>query len=337
MSGLSVVSRMARRICNLRAARAGAGGTASFGAHSAPARNPEGSREQGVACTPLAGFPPRCTPLAIAALSLFFGIPVLNGCAAGTPPAESGRAPAIDAVLPLDPAGSGLRLFRLGAQRHARVLPDSGGGRATDPQPAESAWLKLAAPAGPFRPVQAVPGQRGYFHLVDAASGRLCLYDADAALLSTFALPAEFVPFRAGRAAVFRGSDGAFTFLDYSSGEAWQFADRQTADAGATGWIPRGRTKLAAGVRSCVQPAGSTELFCTGGDGSALRFDGALNRVAAASGEAESAAQRAAWDPAHSRWRIEGYLPGTPHAAPAGSSRYLFDPESKRWIVSDSL
>src|SRR5690606_38660322 len=118
-----------------------------------------------------------------------------------------------------------------------------------------------------------------YFLLVDAASARLCLYDSSAALLATTPLPEAFTPFQAGRVAVFRAADGAFTFVDYAAGEASQFADRQTSGAGKTQWIPRGRVKLPAGLRACMQPPGSEELFCRGGDGGPLRFDGALNRI----------------------------------------------------------
>lgn len=236
------------------------------------------------------------------------------------------RNAGIDAVLPVE---KGWRVFSLGTQRHARVAGDSAAWPGGVPD--SLAWRKLTAPAGPFRPVQAVPGQRGYFHLVDAASGRLCLYDADAALLSTFALPAEFLPFPAGRAAVFRGADGAFTFLDYGSGEAWQFADRQTIDAGMTQWVPRGRVKLPAGLRGCVQPAGMTDLLCRAGDGSPLRFDGALNRIPAGLREDVRAFPlRPEWyggDTGSGRWLLRGI------AANGADPLFLFDPEQRRWVV----
>ena len=172
-----------------------------------------------------------------------------------------------DAFVPLE---DGVRLLRFGgfaAAEHAR--PDS-----------MPRWLTLAAPAGAFRPVQAVWAQRGYFLLADAASSRLCLYDADAALLSTFPLPEAFTPFTPGRAAVFRGADGAFTFLDYTTGEAWQYADRLTGDGNAR-WVLRGRTRFPTGVRACVQPPGATSLLCRMGRDTPVQFDGALNRVPA--------------------------------------------------------
>jgi len=180
----------------------------------------------------------------------------------------------IDAVLPVE---GGWRIFQLGQRRSTRV----GSTAEAWPSgiPAVTRWTTLAAPTGAFRPVQVLAGQRGYFHIVDAASARLCLYDAEGSLLSTFPLPPEFTPFAAGRAAVFRGADDAYTFIDYGAGEAWQFAERQTLDAGATRWTARGRVKLPGGTRDCVQPPGATDLFCTDASGSPLRFDGALNQV----------------------------------------------------------
>jgi hypothetical protein len=234
-----------------------------------------------------------------------------GGAADGTAYASSST---LDAVMPV---GAGWRIFQLGARREAFV-------RDT---PFAPPWRTLAAPSGPFRPVQAVAGQRGYFHLVDAASSRLCLYDADAALLSTHPLPAEFTPFPAGRAAVFRGADGAFTFIDYGSGEAYQYADRQTIEAGATQWVPRGRVKLPAGTRECAQPAGSSDLYCRDASGAPLRFDGALNRAPVrTAGEAarmtpqgaspyaaSSTALRARWQPGdhptNSGWVFDALRP----------------------------
>ncbi|HLU70487.1 MAG TPA: hypothetical protein VKZ88_06925, partial [Fibrobacteria bacterium] len=108
----------------------------------------------------------------------------LAGCA--TPGVRShvvvaGAGPETDAVLP---APDGWRLFQLGTRRHAVVpaRPDAW----VQGVPRAPVWKTLAAPSGAFRPVQAVPGHRGYFYLVDAASARLCLYDAGASLLSTY-------------------------------------------------------------------------------------------------------------------------------------------------------
>jgi hypothetical protein len=284
----------------------------------------------------------------IAPFALVFS---LSGCASSSA-ASSARAGAlpdapevvIDAVLP---AGEGFRVFQLGTLRHAKIPgnPEAWAGGTPAVAPASSGssapsvpgdtasvvWLKLAAPAGAFRPVQTVPAQRGYFLLVDAASARLCLYDDGAGLISTFPLPEAFTPFPAGRAAVFRGADGAFTFVDYAAGEAWQFADRQTSGAGTTQWISRGRVKLPAGARACMQPPGSEELFCRGGDGSPLRFDGALNRVSARSlrdGNFQNAdpdaRTLAVWDAATGEWTLEG-------RATDGTTLFRFLPAQKRW------
>lgn len=233
-----------------------------------------------------------------------------------------GPAPAIDAVLP---AGDGWRLFRLGALRHATAARDPETGVLSPPASAShSGWQTLASPSGPFRPVQAIPAQFGYFLLVDAASGRLCLYDSAAALIATSPLPEPFTPFPAGRAAVFRGADNAFTFVDYAAGEAWQFADRQTSGAGQTQWIPRGRVKLPAGTRACMQPPGSAELFCRGGDGSPLRFDGALNRVPAHRADARGGRTAAVWVPASGEWALEG-------RAEDGTALFRFLPSRRLW------
>jgi hypothetical protein len=260
---------------------------------------------------------------------------------------------AVDAVLPV---GDGFRVFQLGTLRHAKipgspeawaggmpaVTPASPAPSSQDTSPdtspvpvSPSSWLKLATPAGAFRPVQAVPAQRGYFLLVDAASARLCLYDEGAALLSTFPLPEAFTPFPAGRVTVFRGTDGAFTFVDYAAGEGWQFADRQTSGSGATQWVSRGRVKLPAGLRSCMQPAGSDELFCRGADGSPLRFDGALNRVPAHRVSAWEASDirenipgtfvTAKWNVEAREWVLEG---GTQR----GPVLFRFVPAQRRWL-----
>jgi hypothetical protein len=263
----------------------------------------------------------------------------LAGCASPAPRSPAGSSPElpVDAVLP---AGDGWRVFQLGTLRHAKVpgSPEAWAGgtpavtpatSSSDPS-ASSPWLKLAAPTGAFRPVQAVPAQRGYFLIVDAASARLCLYDENAGLLSTFPLPEAFTPFPAGRTAVFRGTDGAFTFVDYATGEAWQFADRQVSGAGATQWVSRGRVKLPAGLSACAQPPGSEELFCRGGDGSPLRFDGALNRIPAHlardARDATDPARRisAVWDAEAGEWALEG-------RAVDGTALFRFLPAQRRW------
>ncbi len=269
-------------------------------------------------------------------LLLAGGLPLgIQGCASngGNAPrsgAGSGPPPvAIDAMLP---SGDGWRAFRLGALRHAKLTGDPATG-IHPPPISGSEWLTLAAPSGPFRPVQVIPAQFGYFLLVDAASSRLCLYDSAASLIATTPLPEEFTPFPAGRVSVFRAADGAFTFVDYAAGGAWQFADRQTSGAGKTQWIPRGQVKLPAGLRDCMQPPGSAEMFCRGGDGAPLRFDGALNRLpvrATPDGSREGARAVAVWiagggaDPG--AWAIEGRTAG-------GVALFRFLPARRQWIT----
>jgi hypothetical protein len=283
------------------------------------------------------------------------GVMLLAGCASSassslaSSPASLSSAGAVDAVLPV---GDGFRVFQLGTLRHAKIAgsPEAWAGGTPAVTPTSpvlsssdsssvaiptSSWLKLAAPAGAFRPVQAVWAQRGYFLLLDAASARLCLYDEGAALLSTFPLPEAFTPFSTGRTAVFRGADGAFTFVDYAAGEGWQFADRQTSGAGTTQWVSRGRVKLPAGLRSCMQPPGSEELFCRGADGAPLRFDGALNRVPAHRAAASEASDvrggipgpfmAAKWNGEAREWILEG-------RADSGSKLFRFLPAQRRWL-----
>jgi hypothetical protein len=324
---------MIGRVCNLRAATDQACRNARFARFDVnldAQRNSPRSRGQSRVRISLPGFH--------VLLPLLLALTLWNGCALpGSPGDRTGveaapREPALDAVLPYS-AGTttaNWRVLRLPERLHVRLSPDSTVWVNGRPQIAPAAWRKLAAPSGPFRPVQAVPGLRGYFHLVDAASGRLCLYDADASLISTFALPAEFTPFPTGRVAVFRGADGAFTFLDYASGEARQYADRQTVDVGSTGWFPRGKTRLPSGLRDCIQPAGSAELFCYGADGGALRFDGALNRVPAWNASDVTAAgwQRAVWNPASARWDLWGFTRATDSLA---NPLYILDPASRNW------
>jgi hypothetical protein len=231
---------------------------------------------------------------------------LLTHCAPGPGP-EGSRSPATSVVMPVDavlPLAEGWRVFSLGMQRHARVSDARKDWSGSEAWP----WLVLTPPSGPFRPVQVIMGWNGSFYLVDAASARLCLYDTAAALLSTFPLPETFTPFPAARAAVFRGADGAFTFIDYGSGEAFQYSERRTTDAGAARWVDRGKVKLPAGTGDCEQPPGSTDLFCRGGDGGPLRFDGALNRLPPSSGEVAGTRGRwrVLWDPAKGQWVKQG-------------------------------
>lgn len=222
-------------------------------------------------------------------------------------PSASEPRPAVDALLPVRHEGEvrapEWRLFRLAAQRFARVPADSAAWAGDAWTAAE--WKALPSPGGAFRPVQAVQAARGYFLLVDAASSRLCLYDTSAGLISTFPLPERFTPFPAARAAVFRGADGTFIFADYASGEAWQYADREIAQ-GAANWILRARVKMPMGWRDCYQQPGSEGLACRVGNGAA-RFDGALNRATGATGSGRGIPEsRLEWDPESREWVLTG-------------------------------
>jgi hypothetical protein len=230
---------------------------------------------------------------AIAILLIAAALSGLGGCAPG--PGATRKRPEIDAVLPSE--GS-WRLFRLGAQRHARVPADSTAWAGEAWSHAE--WRAIPSPGGAFRPVQAVQGARGYFLLVDAASARLCLYDTAASLLSTFPLPERFTPFAAGRSAVFRGADGTFIFADYAAGEAWQYADREGPQGNAA-WVLRARVKMPVGWRDCVQQPGSEGIACRSAAGPLL-LDGALNRVAAR--VAFRPESRLTWDAGAGAWTL---------------------------------
>jgi hypothetical protein len=227
----------------------------------------------------------------------------------------------IDAVLP---AQASWTLFRLGGLRYARVpaatqaWTDTGAsadGSARSGMPPGIRWLAIPSPEGAFRPVQALSAARGYFYLLDGASSRLCLYDSAAGLISTFPLPERFTPFASGRVAVFRGADGTFVFADYAAGEAFLYSDREGAE-GARAWMLRGRTKMPVGWRDCTQPPGGEEIYCRSG-GSALRFDGALNRIPAhaarpaedpaLTGASEAPSSRLFWDASAREWVLEGW------------------------------
>jgi hypothetical protein len=244
------------------------------------------------------------------------GACLMTACATqpGNPPPVE-----IDAALPSQASWT---LFRLGGLRYARIpataqaWADTGAsahGASWNGIPPGARWLAIPSPEGAFRPVQALPAARGYFYLLDGASSRLCLYDSAAGLISTFPLPERFTPFAAGRAAAFRGADGSFVFADYATGEAFLYADREGVE-GARAWMLRARAKMPVGWRDCVQQPGSEEISCRSG-GSALRFDGSLNRVPA------RAARDAAGDPALSA------------ASDAPPSRLFWDAQAREWVL----
>jgi hypothetical protein len=135
---------------------------------------------------------------------------------------------------------------------------------------------------------------------------------------------------------VFRGADGVFTFLDYASGEALQFAERQTGETGAARWVARGKVKMPAGLRDCAQSPGASDLLCRRGDGLPLRFDAALNRIPAGSApdkrssapHADPGALGARWDPGEAQWVLEG-------AAADGTILFRYLPAQKRWQLPE--
>jgi hypothetical protein len=202
----------------------------------------------------------------------------------------------------------------LGGLRYARV-PAAAHAWTENGVPAGIQWLALPSPEGAFRPVQALAAARGYFYLLDGASSRLCLYDSSAALISTFPLPERFTPFSAGRAAMFRGTDGAFIFADYATGEAFLYTDREGGE-GARAWVLRAQRKMPVGWRDCAQQPGSEEIACRSG-ASALRFDGSLNKIPAAgsknprgdpkfSASPDFPASRLLWSSREREWVLEG-------------------------------
>ncbi len=255
-------------------------------------------------------------------LRLLLAVSVIAGLVACAAPRSGGdlaggpaSSPVIDAVLP---AGETWQVFRQGGRLFARVPARAEAWPAGSPR--AEVWFNIAPPSGPYRPVQVLPAARGHFHVLDAASARLVLHDSTGGLISTFPLPARFTPFPAGRMAVFRAGSDAFTFIDYSAGEAWQYAERRGSE-GAGEWVMRGQAKLPLGVRDCMQPPGTHELACvlgreraSGGSGVApVRFDAALNRLPL---DPESAAagqplptrppSRLRWERDPGAWVIEG-------------------------------
>jgi hypothetical protein len=201
-------------------------------------------------------------------------------------------------------------------------------------------WLGITSPGGAFRPVQAVQGILGHFYLLDAAQGRLCLYDTGAQLLSTFPLPQELLPFTPGRMEVFRGADGAFTFVDYFAAEAWQFADRQGSE-GSPDWVLRNQAKLPMGIQSCVQEPGRSSLACILPDGP-VRLDASLNRIEVHTMPSARNGTRLFWDPDASAWVLEASQPAASNSASgpkdsAGSLLFRFWQAQRQLETASSL
>jgi len=207
------------------------------------------------------------------------------GCA--THSASSNRNPGIEADAVVHSRDMWYA-FRFGGARYSRF-------------PNFESWKEIASPGGAFRPVAALEGIQGHFYLLDAAQGRLCLYDTGAQLISTFPLPSILLPWAPGRMVAFRGADGAFTFLDYASGEAWQFADRQGSE-GTADWILRNRIRLPMGIRDCIQEPDSGSIACVLPDGPA-RFDASLNK--SSDHNNNHSGGRTVWDESAREWTLE--------------------------------
>ena len=103
--------------------------------------------------------------------------------------------------------------------------------------------------------------------------------------------------------AAFAGTDGSFTFLDYLSGEASQFADREGREGG-TDWVLRNHFKLPMGLKDCVQEPGQSSLACVLPEGP-THFDASLNRVGVHALPLQ--ASRMFWDKDAAAWGISGF------------------------------
>jgi hypothetical protein len=224
-----------------------------------------------------------------------------------------------DAVMP---SGDSWYVFRFSGRHYLRLPARAEAWNERDFL-FRQAWLTITSPGGAFRPVQAVAGVQGHFYLLDAAQGRLCLYDTAAQLLSTFPLPQALPPFTPGRMEVFRGGDGAFTFVDYMAGEAWQFADRQGSEGGMD-WVLRNRVKLPMGIRDCVQAPGRSTLSCAL-SGSPIRLDASLNRIESRGTAPVRDGERLSWDPDAAAWILEVFPNGL-----EGRPLFRFRPVQRR-------
>ncbi len=220
-----------------------------------------------------------------------------GGCSSFPPQSPASELQA-DAILQVHDSWY---VFRWGSQRYLRLS------QAEIPTQKRMAnadqWLKIASPSGIFRPVaglSAWPLSSGHFYLLDAGENRICLFDAEARLLSTFPLPKELIPQSTNRLEFFRGQ-GAFTFLNPLTGEAWQFAERQEGNAGSTDWILRNRTKLPMGIQDCFQDPSGYALFCRK-DQNPLQFDASLNQVFGALTNQE--VYRMHWDTKQKAWKL---------------------------------
>jgi len=247
------------------------------------------------------------------------------GCASSLP-SEPAKGIEADAVIS---SSHSWYVFRFNDLRYLQMpaQPEAWNEAALQPQ---EKWLEISSPGGAFRPVQAVEGILGDFYLLDAAQGRLCLYDTGAQLLSTFPLPQELQPFTPGRMEVFRGADGGFTFVDYFAGEAWQYADRQGSE-GSPDWVLRNRAKLPLGIQSCVQEPGHSSLNCVLPEGP-VRLDASLNRIEVHMMPPARNGTRMFWDTSASAWVLEANAPD-----PQGGILFRFWPSQHQLETAERL
>ena len=126
--------------------------------------------------------------------------------------------------------------------------------------------------------------------------------------------------------AAFSASDGAFTFLDYVTGDAVQYVDREGREGGMD-WVLRNRFKLPMGMRDCIQEPGQLGLACALPDGPA-HFDASLNRVGVH--VLPLAVSRLFWDRNLSSWGISGF-----DVKSEGRPLFRFWPLQRRLEISE--
>jgi len=253
-----------------------------------------------------------------AAVFLFISAGVY-GCSSH-PGSHAGTEAGIEADAVLF-TGHSWTVFNFGARRYLQILKSSAGLNEDSLQP--SHWLEISSPGGSFRPVQAVEAMQGNFYLIDAAQDRLCLYDSAAHLLSTFPLPGAIGNFNSGRMEAFRGGGGAFTFLDYQTGDTKQFVSRAGNDGGAS-WTLLSNGRLPIGLKHCVQELEGQGLSCILPEGP-IRFDHTLNRIRTE--DSRSSQARLTWEAAIQGWIMVA-------EGSDGKTLFQFNAEKRRLTVS---
>ncbi len=258
----------------------------------------------------------------LCALWAFLISVAITGCSPRPVSHEASKEISVDAMIR---SGDSWFLFRFNGLRYLPMSSRLDAWNKTVFATPER-WLNITSPGGAFRPVQAIAGTQGHFFLLDAAQGRLCLYDTAAQLLSTFPLPQSLLPWNPGRMGAFAGSDGSFTFLDYFVGEALQFADRGGREGG-TDWVVRNRFKLPMGMKDCIQEPGQSGLACVLPEGPA-HFDASLNRVGVHA--LPLLASSMFWDKDAASWGISGF-----DLKSGGKRLFRFWPMQRRLETAD--